>query len=768
MFKMTRNIARTELQMLFYSPIAWLILVVFTVQAGVLFSDLFARMVSRQAMGYSVWGSSLYIFSNDWSGTLTLIQNYLYYYIPLLTMSLVSRELSSGSIKLLYSSPVTNVQIIVGKFVSVMVYGAMMMGVLLVLWLLGLCTIKHFDWPAVLTGILGLYLLVCAYGAIGLFMSSLTSYQIVAAIGTFAVLMVLNMVGGWGQDYDFVRDITYWLSIDGRSVTFIQGLICSEDVLYFLIIVVLFLSLTVIRLNAVRQKIPFGITLGRNLVVILVACLLGYFSSLPSLKVYYDATETKQNTLTKNSQDIVAKLDGKLTITTYINILDPDGAWYAAGYFLKPDMDRFEQYLRFKPDMKLKYVYYYDTCYNPQLDKQYPGMTLREKMVELSRIYGIDSNKFKTPEEIRSMIDLSGEGNTFVRQIVRENGEKAWLRIYNDMQKFPSEREITAAFKRMVMKLPVVGFLTGHGERGYTSNKDRDYSAFANDKKFRYALMNQGFDVEYVTLEKEIPENINIVVIAESREMFTDVENTNLQRYIDRGGNLFILGEPKRRAEMNPLFAKFGFELMEGQLVKQDTNLQADVVLSYPTKEADSIAYDFATMRRYEQVVVTEGVSGLRQVADMGYTVTELFRSDTLGSWNELETTDFVDDTIRLNPTIGEEERSYPTLVALSRKVGDREQRIILSGDADCISNGGLMSQRAGVRASNFTLILGGFYWLSDYEAPVDVRRPRPTDDKIYITSSTGSGVVKWSLVLVLPLLLLGGGVLIWMRRRSR
>ena len=113
MFKMIRNIARTELQMLFYSPIAWLILVVFTIQAGVLFSDLFARMVSSQAMGYSVSGSSLYIFSNNWNGTLTLIQNYLYYYIPLLTMSLVSRELSSGSIKLLYSSPVTNVQIIV-------------------------------------------------------------------------------------------------------------------------------------------------------------------------------------------------------------------------------------------------------------------------------------------------------------------------------------------------------------------------------------------------------------------------------------------------------------------------------------------------------------------------------------------------------------------------------------------------------------------------------------------------------------------------------
>ncbi|MFR7877472.1 MAG: hypothetical protein ACLU4J_14365 [Butyricimonas paravirosa] len=88
-----------------------------------------------------------------------------------------------------------------------------------------------------------------------------------------------------------------------------------------------------------------------------MACFLGYLSALPQMKLYHDATSTKMNTLTPNSQDIVAKLDGGMTITTYINALDPGASWYAAPYFLKPDMERFEQYLRFKPDMKLKYVY---------------------------------------------------------------------------------------------------------------------------------------------------------------------------------------------------------------------------------------------------------------------------------------------------------------------------------------------------------------------------------------------------------------------------
>lgn len=765
MLKMIWNIAKAELQMLFYSPVAWLLLIVFSVQASTIFAGKLESFATTQEMGYTLQGMTSTIFAG-WGSVLVGIQGYLYFYIPLLTMGLVSRDLSNGSIKLLYSSPITNFQIIIGKYLSVMLYGLLMMAVLVVLLLCGLFVVKDFDWPMVLTGILGLYLLLCAYAAIGIFMSSLTSYQIVAALGTLIVLMLLNMVGNWGQEYDFVRNVTYWLSIRGRCDTFISGMICSEDVLYFIIVVCLFLALTIIRLNAVRQKIRFAVTLGRNIGVILLACVLGYFSSMPKLKGYFDTTATKVNTLTPNSQEIIAKMKGGLTITTYVNVLEQAGAWYASGSFLLPDMQRFEQYTRFKPEIKMKYVYYYDTCNNPMLDQRFPRMTLKEKFQEMCK-YGIDSNKVKTPEEIRSMIDLSGEGNTFVRLVERESGEKTWLRVYNDMMRFPSEREISAAFKRLVMKLPVVGILTGHGEREYTSDKDRDYSAFTADKTFRYALINQGFDVEYVTLDNPIREDINILVIAENRESLTSEEEAMLQRYIDRGGNLFILGEPRRREVMAPLFAKFGFEQVEGQLVKQDTNLHPDVILSYPTVEADSIAYEFGYMRLGGQVLVASGVSGLRQVADKGYKVTEVFKSDTIGSWNEVETTDFVDDTIRLNPAAGEVERSYPTIVALSREINGKEQRILLSGDADYISNGGLSSNHRGVEASNFSLVTGGFFWLSNDEVPIDVRRPALPDNYLRL-GITGSSVMWWILCVVLPVAMAGMGIFSWLRRKGR
>ena len=71
---------------------------------------------------------------------------------------------------------------------------------------------------------------------------------------------------------------------------------------------------------------------------------------------YYDTTSTKRNTLTQNSQEIMSKLDGDMTLTTYCNVLDEDFR-YGSPKSVKYDMERFSKYIRFKPEMDLKYVY---------------------------------------------------------------------------------------------------------------------------------------------------------------------------------------------------------------------------------------------------------------------------------------------------------------------------------------------------------------------------------------------------------------------------
>lgn len=375
-------------------------------------------------------------------------------------------------------------------------------------------------------------------------------------------------------------------------------------------------------------------------------------------------------------------------------------------------------------------------------------------------------NMFLKPEEIRAQIDLLPEKNKFVRVLERESGEKTFLRVYNDMGHFPREAEITAAFKRIVMDLPKVGFLTGHGERDIKKLGDRDYNSFTLDKSFRYALINQGFDIENVTLDKEVNPEIRILVIAEVRDEMSEVECENLDKYIACGGNLLIMNEPKSAGNIEPLLAKLGVKVVPGTLVRQTENFSPDLILSSPTKEAGEMAYWFENMIKENQVIVTPGVSGLEYSTDKGYQVTPLFLTDSL-VWNELETTNFVDDAIELNEEAGEVQQRYATGLALTRKLGDKEQKIMIFGDADCISNGELGMFRQDILANNFNIVMGSFFWMSDEEVPVDVRRPDPLDNQVYMDEK---GLATWKVIMmwIIPGLLVIFSILIWIRRRGR
>lgn len=782
------KIAKTELRDLFYSPIAWLILIIFTFQTGMLFAGTISEIVKGQSMGYSGANLTLGIFGGQ-RGLLVAVQSYLYLYIPLLTMGLMSRELGSGSIKLLYSSPITNAQIILGKYLSMMIYGLILMGVLFVYAIYGMFTIENVDIPVILTGLLGVYLLLCAYVAIGLFMSSLTSYQIVAAVGTLAILAVLTYVKGMWQAVPFVREITYWFGMTGRSDNFMFGMICSEDVLYFIVVVMLFLLMTIIRLQGRRQKVGWLMSLGKYAGVWGLAVLLAFVSSRPIFKSYYDATHTKANTLTPNSQEIINQLKGGLTITTYVNILDKYG-WVGYPSEYNNDIHRFEQYTRFKPEIKMKYVLYYDTIKNDYLEKAYPGMSYEEKAKKVIEREKLNPKKVLTPEQIRSKIDLrTTEGNRTVRLLERESGEKMFLRLFDDREIFPSESEISAALKRMVMtSFPTIGFLSGHGERETDRPGDRNYCMFTHLPMMRQALVNQGFDYKDVTLDREIPTDINILVIAEMREPMTEAEKVNFDKYVARGGNLVIIAEPGRQGVMSSVMDPFGVRLVDGFLIQpekkkdpeeekknnQDLGPFAgfvaqkqpiDLIVSQPTKEAVKLSYPFGFMRPH-YVAVMPTAAGLEYTIDKGFYVVPLFMSDST-CWNELESTDIVDEEVVYNPKAGEVQKSYPLALALSRKVGDREQKIVILGDADCLSDGELTRNRNPLWTANSIIIQGSFFWLSDGEVPIDVRRPYAIDRKLFV-GETGAEVLNYALLGGFPGLLLFLSLFIWLRRRGR
>lgn len=126
-----------------------------------------------------------------------------------------------------------------------------------------------------------------------------------------------------------------------------------------------------------------------------------------------------------------------------------------------------------------------------------------------------------------------------------------------------------------------------------------------------------------------------------------------------------------------------------------------------------------------------------------------------------------MDDIPQYNPETGEKQGVIPTVLALDRKVGDKEQRIVIAGDADCVSNGEMSKSRNGYASTNFTIVTGTFKWLSYDEYPLDTERPNPKDNEVYIGRDARK-LVRYGWYGVMPVVLAAIGITILARRKRR
>ena len=762
----TLRIARIELNTMFYSPVAWLVLVIFAFQVGMSFSEVMDSYIHNKLMGYGGYAITGGLFSGM-RGIFPPVTNYLYLYIPLISMGLMSREYASGSIKLLFSSPISNGSIILGKYLAIMAYGLTLTLILLGYVIYACFAVENLDLPFALTGVLGIFLLLCTYSAIGLFMSAITSYQVVAGVGTLAVLAALNYIGEIGQSTELIRDLTYWLSIRGRVYEFISGMNPSEAVIYFLALILFFLSLSVIKLNTDRAERNLRrriLTYGAVCVSLIAVALV---SARPECKFYLDATRPDSNTLARESLDIMARLDAPMTITTYVNVLDQN-AYSVMPVNRNTDLRRFEKYLRFKPEIKMKYVYYWADCGNDQLRERYPGRSDEELARIVCEANGMKFRKLLNKEQIDRMIDLAPEGYHIIRLVEYGDGQSTVLRMFDDIEKHPGEAEISAAFRRFLDPSPRVALITGHSDRTMDNPGDRGYNLFSHNLTFRNSLVNQGFTPEELNLaEQEIPEGIDIVVLADLKTPLSEVEQARLDAYIARGGNLYLLADMNRAEVMNPLAHMLGLEFGEDLLVQPTKDQDPTLLPAVIAESAAEIYPRFGKLRNYGYRMAVPGGVEIRPWGnDSTFRRIPLLVTDSEGVWNERETTDFIDDVPQFNPAAGERQGEYLLSVALTRRVGDKEQRIVVSGDADCISNSGLSAQY-WFASSNFSLISGAFRWMSYDQFPVDTSHPDPIDNEI----RPGKPARKWNKIammgIVPGLLLLAGIALIVKRQRG-
>ena len=170
-----------------------------------------------------------------------------------LTMRSIAEEKNAKTDQLLLTSPVSVTSIVLGKlFAAICVFLIAM--ALTVMYPVILLSFSKPDWGKIIGNYVGFILMGSAFVSIGIYISSLTENQIIAAVSTFGVLMIIflsesfsNLIG-----IKFVKEIIQLISLPKRFTEFSNGIVDIKSVMYYLSVVAIFVSLTVIHIEKKR------------------------------------------------------------------------------------------------------------------------------------------------------------------------------------------------------------------------------------------------------------------------------------------------------------------------------------------------------------------------------------------------------------------------------------------------------------------------------------------------------------------------------------
>lgn len=248
---MVGTLAARELRSLFVSPLAWAILgVVQLLLAWVFLNQLdqFMGLQARLAQVPGAPGATELIVVPMYASAAVVFM----LVVPLLTMRLIAEERRSGTLPLLFSAPVSMTEIVLGKYVGVLGF-LLLLAALVSLMPLTLWAAGGLDPGLWLSALLGLVLVMAAFAALGLYLSTLTDQPTVAAVASFGVLLLLWLID-WAGQQGTAGSLLSYLSILRHFEAFSRGLFDSADLAYYLLFVVAFLVLSIRRLDARRLQ----------------------------------------------------------------------------------------------------------------------------------------------------------------------------------------------------------------------------------------------------------------------------------------------------------------------------------------------------------------------------------------------------------------------------------------------------------------------------------------------------------------------------------
>ena len=429
--------------------------------------------------------------------------------------------------------------------------------------------------------------------------------------------------------------------------------------------------------------------------VIALAALLAWVAR--EYRIEHDLTRTHRNTVSAPTLDVLKQLDGPVTVTAYAMASDArgDSVHRQIQQFLRP-------YQRAKPDIAL-------TLVDPR-----------------------EQPKAAAAAGVRSPVEM----------LVDYKGRTERLTEFNEQAFANALMRLARGSERLVM------WLDGHGERRLTGAANHDFGEFGRQ------LQQKGFRATSVNLgvAQEVPANAAVLLIASPQVDLLPAEVEKIRSYVAAGGNLLWLIDPEPLRGLQPVAELLGLVLTPGTVI--------DPAL---TPRSGPPVYALGAAAGYGRHPITSTLSlntlfpFARQV---GAVESDTWRSVALvqvaqRGWVEVG---------KLEGSITfDKNRDFPGPVniatAFERMVGDRQQRVVVVGNAGFLSNTFLGN------GGNLDLGMNMINWLSGDDRLITIQ-PRPAPDSNLDLAPGALYLIAFTFVLGLPLAFLVTGVVIWWRRR--
>ena len=681
----------------------------------------------------------IYFMANNLMGMNTSIANVmdnvlfvLLIMIPILTMRILAEEQRQKTDQLLLTSPVSVVKIVMGKYLAVLTIFLVPVAVSCLFPLI-LTPFGKVNYSESYLAVAGYFLFGAACIAVGVFISSITESQVIAAVISFIVLFLTFLMSGivsiLTSSGDNPAKLLNAFDFIGRLDNFMTGIFDIKELVYFLTVIALMLFLTyqsIMKRRYSVSKNTLSLSVYSNLVIVIaiaISVVVNLFvGQIPSVYSEHDLTSSGVFTLTQDSKDFISSLNEDITI-------------YVLGtkkqlenYDYKEVTNTLTQYSELSDHIK---VVYKDPTLDPTFAQQFTSENVtigslivvcgdHSKVVSTSDIYETDID-YSTYQQTRTAYDGEGQITSAISYVTSDD-------------------------------LPKLYVITGHNEASIS-----DFS------RLKSAINKQNIEIEELQLiaADSVPEDASAVMILSPESDYSKDDAAKISNYLENGGRLIISLNytAEDTPNINSVLEKYGVNHLNGIVFESDqSKMVQNPIYLLPEVESTTIT---------DSLLASNLPSLVPQAS--AFTVS----NDSVPESAEIEEALVTSSSsyAKMDPNNAEsyqkeaEDAAGPFDIAvyITNGVSDNEAKIA-AFSTDYLFEDEIDMNVAGANVAMVTNALNDMI-----DQTINTTIPSKSYDTSYLTVNSGTAMLlSFLLILVLPIFILVSGIVVWYRRRKR